>query len=54
LKLATSEVPRRVHPSANTKMINLSGSENIMGDTMTIPNDVRTLATARSIAINGK
>jgi hypothetical protein len=42
------------HPSANTKTISLSGNENVIGDTITIPKAVKMLATAKSIARNGR
>ncbi len=53
-KLAIRDAPSKVQPSARTKMMSLTGNENIMGDTMIIPSDVKTLATAKSMAINGK
>jgi len=42
-------VDNRAQPSAKAKTINLSGKENIIGETITIPSEVRILATAKSI-----
>ena len=54
MKLLTNEAAKSDHPSASAKTTNLSGSENIMGDTITIPRDVKMLATAKSMAKKGK
>jgi hypothetical protein len=54
LKLLTNEAAKSDQPSASANTTNLSGSENIMGETMTMPRDVKMLATAKSMAKKGK
>jgi hypothetical protein len=54
LKLLTKEAASKDQPSANANTTNLSGKENIMGETMTMPSEVRMLATAKSMAKKGK
>jgi hypothetical protein len=54
LKLLTNEAAKSDQPSASANTTNLSGSENIMGETMTMPNEVKMLATAKSMAKKGK
>lgn len=43
----------KVQPSTNTNSISLKGIEIIMGDSIIIPIDIKTLATTKSMTING-
>jgi hypothetical protein len=54
LKLLTKDAASKDQPSANANTTNLRGNENIMGETMTIPSEVKMLATAKSMAKKGK
>jgi hypothetical protein len=54
LKLLTKDAASNDQPSAKANTTNLRGSENIMGETMTMPKDVNMLATAKSMAKKGK
>jgi hypothetical protein len=54
LKLLTKEAASKDQPSAKANTTNFNGKENIMGETMTMPRDVRMLATAKSMAKKGK
>jgi hypothetical protein len=49
-----SEAASNAQPSASAKITNFKGSENIMGEIITIPKEVRILATAKSMAIKGR
>jgi hypothetical protein len=54
LKLLTNDAASKDQPSAKANTTSFNGKENIMGETMTMPSDVRILATAQSMAKNGK
>jgi hypothetical protein len=47
-------VANSAQPSANANTISFKGKENIMGETITIPSEVKILATAKSITKKGK
>jgi hypothetical protein len=49
-----SEAASKAQPSAKAKITNFNGSENIIGEIITIPKEVKILASAKSIAIKGK
>ena len=53
MNVETNELVIRPQPSTNTKSSSLNGSEIIIGDSIIIPIDMRTLATTRSIMMNG-
>jgi hypothetical protein len=52
-KLLTNDPTIRCHPSASTKIISLKGRDTIIGGSIIIPMDKRTLATTMSIIKNG-
>jgi hypothetical protein len=47
-------VANSAQPSAKANTISLRGKENIMGETITIPKEVKILATAKSITKKGR
>ena len=53
IKLAASEPMVRLQPSTSTKSINLNGIEITIGESIIMPIDISTLATIRSITMNG-
>jgi hypothetical protein len=53
MKLDASEPMMRLQPSTNTKSMSLKGIEMIMGESIIIPIDIKTLATTKSMTTNG-
>ena len=51
--VATSEPVTRPQPSTSTNNRSLNGIEIIMGDNIIIPMDISTLATTKSMMMNG-
>ena len=43
----------KVHPSTSTNNINLKGMEMIMGESIIMPMDIKTLATIKSMTTKG-
>ena len=52
-KLDANEPMSKVQPSTKTKSISLNGIEMIMGESIIMPMDIKTLATIKSITTNG-
>ncbi len=52
-KLLTSEPTSRFHPSAKTNSINLNGNDIMIGGSIIIPIESKTLATTMSMIRNG-
>lgn len=53
MKLLTSDDSNRFQPSTKTNSIILNGSAIIIGDTITIPIDIKIVAITMSIIRNG-
>jgi hypothetical protein len=55
VKKLCAKLPATIrHPSTITKKINLNGSEILLGGSIIMPKDISTLATTRSMMVNGK
>ena len=52
-KLAANEPMIRLQPSTSTNSISLNGIEIIMGESIIMPMDIKTLATIKSMTTNG-
>ena len=53
MNVDTNELVIRPQPSTSTKSNNLNGNEIIMGDSIIMPIDMRTLATTKSMMMKG-